>query len=93
MRLKEISVYRDGGTTAFEVILNVLEQEKLKPYSMPVIISVDGGMNGDGQWYLGLKSKGGTIIEDIEIKQALIKAFNEKVQYETLILENIKQFL
>ena len=93
MRLKEIIVYRDGGTTAFDVILNVLEREKLKPDSMPVIISIDCGMNGDGQWYLGLKSNGGTIIEDVELKKALIKAFDEKVQYETLILENIKQFI
>lgn len=86
-------VYRDGGTTAFDVILNVLEQGKLRSGSTQAMISIDCGMSGDGQWYLGLKSKGGTIIEDIEIKQALIKAFNEKVQYETLILENTKQFL
>ena len=93
MHIKEIMQYRDGGTTAFSVILSVLEQENLNPDSMPVIISVDCGTNGDGQWYNGFKRHGGTIIEDIEIKQSLIKALEEKISWDTYVLENIKQFI
>ena len=33
MHIKEIIQYRDGGTTAFSVILSVLEKEKLNPDS------------------------------------------------------------
>ena len=93
MYVKEIIQYRDGGTTAFNVTLSVPEQEKLNPDSMPVIISVDCGMNGDGQWYLGLKNQGGRIIEDTWIKQSLATALTEKIKYDTLVLENIKQFI
>ena len=93
MHIKEIIQYRDGGTTAFSVILSVLEQENLNPDSMPVIISVDCGMNGDGQWYLGLKNQNGRIIEDTWIKQSLYTALSEKIKYDTLVLENIKQFI
>ena len=93
MHIKEIIKYRDGGTTAFSVILSVLEKEKLNPDSMPVIISVDCGMNGDGQWYLGLKNQGGRIIEDSEIKVNLMIALNEKILHETSILENLKKFI
>ena len=92
MHIKEIIKYRDGGTTAFDVILNVLEQEKLNCSSL-TMISIDCGMNGDGQWYHGLKHKDGNIIEDIEIKEALIRALSEKIHYDTLVLENIKQFI
>ena len=60
---------------------------------MPVIISVDCGTNGDGQWYLGLKNQGGRIIEDTWIKQSLATALSEKIKYDTLVLENIKQFI
>ena len=69
MYIKEIIKYRDGGTTAFSVILSVLEEEKLTPNIRNVVISIDGGMNGDGQWYLGLKSQNGRIIEDVDIKE------------------------
>ena len=93
MHIKEIIQYRDGGTTAFSVILSVLEKEKLNPDSMPVIISVDCGMNGDGQWYLGLKNHGGTIIENTEIKVNLMMALNEKILHDTSILENLKKFI
>ena len=93
MYIKEIIKYRDGGTTAFSVILSVLEEEKLNPNIRNVVISIDSGMNGDGQWYLGLKSQNGRIIEDVEIKEALIKALSEKIQYDILVLENIKQFI
>ena len=93
MIIKSILEYRDGGTIGFDVYLSVLEREYLNPDSMPIIITVDCGMNGDGQWYLGLKTNGGRIIEDTYIKESLVIAFNEKIQHETLVLENIKQFI
>ena len=93
MIIKTILEYRDGGTIGFDVYLTNLEREYLNPDSHPIIITVDCGMNGDGQWYLGLKNNGGRIIENTYIKESLAIAFNEKIQRETIILENIKQFI
>ena len=91
MHITEIFNYRDGGTVGFNVIMNVSESEKLQ--KVEPTITIDCGTNGDGQWYNGFKNHGGTIIEDIEIKQSLIKALEEKISWDTLLLENIKQFI
>ena len=93
MYIKEVYNFRDGGTIAFSVILNVEEKEKLQNVSMDPMISIDCGMNGNGKWYNGMKSQGGTVIEDVNIMVDLIKAFEEKINRETIILENVKQFL
>jgi anionic cell wall polymer biosynthesis LytR-Cps2A-Psr (LCP) family protein len=93
MYIKEILQFRDGGTTGFNVILSVDEKEKLGNLPHDTMITIDSGMNGDGKWYAGLKSKGGVEIEDVSIIYAVIKAFEEKVSRETILLENVKQFL
>lgn len=93
MYIKEIQQLRDGGTISFSVIVSVDEREKLDSATNSTIITIDAGMNGDGKWYAGLKSIGSPVIEDVDIKIALIKAFEEKVSRETILLENVKQFL
>ena len=93
MHIKEILQFRDGGTIGFNVLLSVDEQAKLGSLSLDTMITIDTGMNGDGKWYAGFKSKGGVEIEDVSIIYAVIKAFEEKVSRETILLENVKQFL
>lgn len=93
MYIKEVLNYRDGGTIGFNLLLGVEDKEKLGNPSLDTIITIDCGMNGNGMWYNGLKGHGGTIIQDIEFKNKLIKTFEEHINRETIILENVKQFL
>ena len=93
MYIKEILQFRDGGTIGFNVLLSVDEQAKLGSLSLDTMITIDSKTNGDGKWYAGLKSEGVVEIEDVSIIVAVVKAFEEKVSRETILLEKVKQYL
>ena len=93
MFIKEILQFRDGGTIGFNVLLSVDEQAKLGNLTHDTVITIDSKTGGDGKWYAGLKNQGVIEIEDVGIISAVIKAFEEKVSRETILLEKVKQYL
>lgn len=88
--IKKIDTLRDGGTICIDAWIHY-NGETIEGESP--VVSIDYSINTDteGQWYLGLKSKGGKLLTDENLKKELVQETEEYLKRQTSIVNKIKE--
>lgn len=90
--IKKIDTFRDGGTIGIDAYFSKNFKEKYMLAECQPMITIDyaAGTKTEGQWYNGIKNRGGKLINDEVLKNEVINEIEKMIEKEQFLINKIK---